>query len=177
MPQASDDLIPAGGCVFLIHSFLILLEAFTDRILRSNSRNLNVFIIFSDFFGHVTTEQVRKSLPLRLPYLCTKSAYFYTNFIASFLKLHPNARADQKTASAYIWLVGVVNSKKFFHTKQFWIVLWSRTLVATFIFPAASIWSPTAASKLRAVKSTLLNKSCSNEKILADLLLKLLKFV
>ena len=59
---------------------------------------------------------------------------------------------------------------KFFHAKQFWIVLWSSTPVATFIFPAASIWSPTAASKLGAVKSTLLNKSCSNQKILADLL-------
>ena len=138
-------------------------------------RATSMFSLFlSDFFGHVTTEQVRKSLPLRLPYLCTKSAYFYTNFIASFLKLHPNARADQKTASAYIWLVGVVNSKKFFHTKQFWIVLWSSTLVATLIFSAASIWSPTAASKLEAVKSTLLNKSCSNRKTLADLLLKLL---
>ena len=64
----------------------------------------------------------------------------------------------------------VVNSKKFFHTKQFWIVLWSRTLVATFIFSAASIWSPKAALKLGAVKSTLSSKKCSNQKILANLL-------
>ena len=72
-------------------------------------------------------------------------------------------------------LIGFVNSKKFFHAKQFWMVLWSNTLVATFIFQAASTWSPTAASKSEAPKSTLLNKSCSNQKILADLLLKLLK--
>ena len=38
------------------------------------------------------------------------------------------------------------------------------SLVPTFIFPAALFWSPTAASKLGAVKSTLLNKNCANQK-------------
>ena len=28
------------------------------------------------------------------------------------------------------WLVGVVNTKKFFNAKQFWIVLWSSTPAA-----------------------------------------------
>ena len=38
------------------------------------------------------------------------------------------------------------------------------------IFHLTSIWSSTAASKSEALKSTLLYKSCSNQKILADLL-------
>ena len=45
------------------------------------------------------------------------------------------------------------------------------------IFHLTSIWSSTAASKSEAMKSTLLYNSCSNQKILADLLLKLLKLV
>ena len=41
------------------------------------------------------------------------------------------------------------------------------------VFHLTSIWSCKAASKSEAVKSTLLNKSCSNQKILADLLYQL----
>ena len=45
------------------------------------------------------------------------------------------------------------------------------------VFHLTSIWSCKAASKSEAPKSTLLYKSCSNHKILVDLLLKLLKLV
>ena len=44
------------------------------------------------------------------------------------------------------------------------------------IFHLTSIWSSAAASKLEAVKSSLLNKSFSDQKFLADLLFQLLKF-
>ena len=43
------------------------------------------------------------------------------------------------------------------------------------IFPQASIWRLKAASNLEAAKSTLLQKSCPNQIILADLLPQLLK--
>ena len=45
------------------------------------------------------------------------------------------------------------------------------------VFHLTLIWSCKAASKSEAPKSTLLYKSCSNQKILVDLLLKLLKLV
>ena len=51
--------------------------------------------------------------------------------------------------------------------------VYPNSLVTPLIFPLASIWRLKAASNLEAVKSTLLNKSCSNQKILTDLLLKL----
>ena len=56
-------------------------------------------------------------------------------------------------------------------------VFCSNSLATPLIFPLASIWRLKAASNLEAVKLTLLNKSCSNQKILADLLLKLLKLI
>ena len=69
-------------------------------------------------------------------------------------------------------MLGVVNSKKF-------VLIKCCTSKATdqssiFVPPqSGSIWSCKAASKSEAVKSTLLNKSCSNQKILADLLYQL----
>ena len=48
--------------------------------------------------------------------------------------------------------------------KQFEIVLWSGTLVAMFFLAAALIWSPIAALKLKAVKTTLISKYCSHQK-------------
>ena len=52
-----------------------------------------------------------------------------------------------------------------------------KSLANPMIFHMTPIWSFPEASKSEAPKSTLLNKSCSNQKILADLLLKLLKLV
>ena len=55
-------------------------------------------------------------------------------------------------------------------------VFYPNSLATPLIFPLASIWRLKAASNLEAAKSTLLYKSCSNQKIIMDLLLKLLKF-
>ena len=67
-------------------------------------------------------------------------------------------------------LVGVVNSKKFCCWKRFSTDFGPKVTDLLSIFRLTSIWSSTAASKSEAPKSTLLYKSCSNEKILADLL-------
>ena len=52
-----------------------------------------------------------------------------------------------------------------------------KSLANPMIFHMTSIWSLAEASKSEALKSTLLNKSFSDQKILADLLLKLLKLL
>ena len=52
-----------------------------------------------------------------------------------------------------------------------------KSLANPIIFHMTSIWSFLEASNSEAPKSTLLNKSFSDQKILADLLLKLLKLL
>ena len=73
--------------------------------------------------------------------------------------------------------LGVFNSKKFPLGGRFSTDFRPKVTDQPRIFCLASIWSCTEASKLEAVKSTLLDKSCSNKKILADLLLQILKLV
>ena len=65
----------------------------------------------------------------------------------------------------------LVNSKKFALGRCFSTDFRPKVTDQPRIFCLASIWSCTAASKLEAVKSTLLvTKRCSNQKFLADLL-------
>ena len=73
------------------------------------------------------------------------------------------------------WSVGVVKFSKVPFINCFSTDFGPKVTDLPSVFHLTSIWSCKAASKLEAVKSTLLNKSCSNQKILADLLLKLLK--
>ena len=75
------------------------------------------------------------------------------------------------------WSVGVVKFSKVPFINCFSTDFGPKVTDLPSIFCLTSIWSSTAASKSEAPKSTLLNKSCSNQKILADLLLKLLKLV
>ena len=70
------------------------------------------------------------------------------------------------------WGLGVVNSKSF-ALISFSTDFGPKAIDQPNSFCLASIRSCKAASKLEAPKSTLLNKSCSNEKILADLLLQI----
>ena len=72
-------------------------------------------------------------------------------------------------------ILGVVNSKKFPRWGHFSTDFGPKVTDLPSIFGLTSIWSCTAASKSGGLKSTLLNKSCSNQKILADLLLQLIK--
>ena len=73
-------------------------------------------------------------------------------------------------------VVGVVKFFKVPFGKLISRVFYPNSLATPLIFPLASIWRLKAASNLEAAKSTLLYKSCSNQKIIMDLLLKLLKF-
>ena len=70
---------------------------------------------------------------------------------------------------------GVVNSKKFRLIKCFSTDFTPKATDLPSIFRFASIWSCKAASKSEALKSTLLYKSCSNQKILADFIIPILK--
>ena len=72
--------------------------------------------------------------------------------------------------------IGVVNSKKFCIIKCFSADFTPKATDLPSIFCLASIWSCKAASKSEAPKSTLLFESCSNKKILADLLYQFKKF-
>ena len=73
--------------------------------------------------------------------------------------------------------VGVINSKKFCPIKCFLTDFTPKATDLPSNFCLASIWSCKAASKSEAPKSTLIYKSCSGQKVLADLLLKLLILV
>ena len=77
---------------------------------------------------------------------------------------------------SHTYSVEVVNWKKFSIGKLISRDFDPKSWAPQMIFPLASIWRLKAASNIEAAKSTLLNKSCSNQKILADLLVKLLKF-
>ena len=68
------------------------------------------------------------------------------------------------------YAIGVVNSKKFCPIKCFSTDFTPKATDLPSIFCLASIWSCKAASKSEAPKSTLLYQSCSNKKILADLM-------
>ena len=74
------------------------------------------------------------------------------------------------------WSVGVVKFSKVPFINCFSTDFGPKVTDLPSVFHLTSIWSCKAASKLEAVKSTLLNKSCSNQKILADLLYQLYKF-
>ena len=73
------------------------------------------------------------------------------------------------------WAVGVVKFFKVPFIKCFSTGFGPIVTDLPSIFCLIQIWSCTVASKLGGLKSTLLNKSCSNQKILEFLFLKLLK--
>ena len=75
------------------------------------------------------------------------------------------------------WAVGVVKFFKVPFIKCFLTDFGPIVTDLPSVFHLTLIWSCKAASKSEAPKSTLLYKSCSNQKILVDLLLKLLKLV
>ena len=95
----------------------------------------------------------------------------------SFLNLarpHLISRPDQSSSNAGMrYGVGVVKFFKVPFIKCFSTDFGPKVTDLPSVFHLTSIWSCKAASKSEAVKSTLLNKSCSNQKILADLLYQL----
>ena len=67
------------------------------------------------------------------------------------------------------WSVGVVKFSKVPFINCFSTDFGPKVTDLPNIFHLTSIWSCKAASKSEALKSTLLYKTCSNQKILADL--------
>ena len=88
-------------------------------------------------------------------------------FVLTFLARHLD---DALLNSVEGCTIGVVNSKKFCLIKCFSADFTPKATDLPSIFCLASIWSCKAASKSEAPKSTLLYQSCSNKKILADLM-------